>query len=89
MKLKELKEELALALSGEVSVNASSRWLIVNHSDRAVDIKLEHDILQITWFVRDPYKQVKEVYERVTTTQWMKLRDMIKDKIDDSLLSVR
>lgn len=89
MRIKELKEELALALSGDVSVNASTRWLIVNHSDRAADIKLEHDILQITWFMRDPYKQVKEVYERVTTAQWMKLRDMIKAKIDENVLPMR
>lgn len=85
MKLKELKEELSSALSGEISVNASTRWLIVNHSYRAVDIKLEHDILQITWFVRDPYKQVKEIYERVTFSQYIKLRDMIKSKLAESI----
>ncbi len=81
MTLKELRKELEIALNGEIAVNASTRWLIVNHSYRAVDIKLEHDILQITWFVRDPYRQVKEVYERTTYSQYIKLRDMIKSKI--------
>lgn len=44
-----------------------------------IDIKLASDELRISWFLREPYKEIDSYYFRITPTQYIKLRDYIND----------
>lgn len=44
-----------------------------------IDIKLASDELRISWFLRDPYKEINSYYFRITPSQYIKLRDYIND----------
>jgi len=46
-----------------------------------IDIKLDSISLSVTWFMRGPYKVTGDYYFNITTGQYIKLRDYIKDAI--------
>lgn len=73
-----------LANAGEYQTCYSTpgnMYLILDRRDGlgGIDLKLDSTSLKVTWFLRAPYKVTEDYYFNITVSQYLKLRNYIKD----------
>lgn len=83
--ISELRGAIDTAIDNATSICGSVvGGLIVNHDYALVayDLKLTTTDIRITKFVRDPYQVIDDYYELLTLSQYLKLRNYLKEKLD-------